>query len=148
MIIKHKTLSYKTKEYLEFLDITDKVHEFVAESGIKNGLVNIQTLHTTTAVIVNENEPLLVEDMKNHFREFVKEEGYYNHNDFDIRLAHMHGLDEYKNGHSHCLAAYLPTHVTLNVVNRKVTFGDWQRIFFIELDHARDRKVHIQVMGE
>jgi secondary thiamine-phosphate synthase enzyme len=148
MIIKHKTLSYKTKEYLEFLDITDKVHEFVAESGIKNGLVNIQTLHTTTSIIVNEDEPLLIEDMKNHFREFVKEEGYYNHNDFDIRLAHMHGLDEYKNGHSHCLAAYLPTHVTLNVVNRKVTFGDWQRIFFIELDHARDRKVQIQVMGE
>jgi secondary thiamine-phosphate synthase enzyme len=148
MIIKHKTLDYKTKERLEFLDITDKVHEFVAESGIKNGLVNIQSLHTTTAIIVNEDEPLLIEDMKNHFRELAREDAYYGHNDFDVRTAHMHGLDEYKNGHSHCLAAYLPTHVALNIIDGKVSFGDWQRVFFIELDHARDRKVQMLVMGE
>lgn len=148
MIIKHKTLDYKTKERLDFLDITDEVHEFVAETGINNGVVNIQTLHTTTSIIVNEDEPLLIEDMKNHFRELAREDAYYGHNDFDVRTAHMHGLDEYKNGHSHCLAAYLPTNVTLNVIDGKVTFGDWQRIFFIELDHSRDRKVQIQVMGE
>jgi secondary thiamine-phosphate synthase enzyme len=148
MIIKHKTLDYRTKERLDFLDITDKVHEFVAESGINNGIVNIQTLHTTTSIIINEDEPLLIEDMKNHFRELAREDAYYGHNDFDVRTAHMHGLDEYKNGHSHCLAAYLPTNVTLNVVDGKVTFGDWQRIFFIELDHSRDRKVQLQVMGE
>jgi secondary thiamine-phosphate synthase enzyme len=148
MIIKNKTLNYKTKERLDFLDITDKVHEFVAETGINNGVVNIQTLHTTTSIIVNEDEPLLIEDMKKHFRELAREDAYYGHNDFDVRTAHMHGLDEYKNGHSHCLAAYLPTNVTLNVVDGKVTFGDWQRIFFIELDHSRDRKVQIQVMGE
>jgi secondary thiamine-phosphate synthase enzyme len=148
MIIKHKTLNYKTKERLEFLDITDKIHEFVAESGIENGLVNIQSLHTTTAIIVNEDEPLLIEDMKNHFRELAREDAYYGHNDFDIRIAHMHGLDEYKNGHSHCLAAYLPTHVALNITDGKVSFGDWQRVFFIELDHARDRKVQMLAMGE
>lgn len=148
MIIKHKTLDYKTKGDLEFEDITDEVHTFVGESGIRNGLVNIQTLHTTTAVIVNENEPYLIEDMKNHFREMAKKDAYYGHNDFAIRTVNMCGIEECKNGHSHCLAAYLPTHVTLNVVDGKVSFGQWQRIFFIELDHARNRKVQIQVMGE
>jgi secondary thiamine-phosphate synthase enzyme len=148
MIIKHKTLDYKTKGDLEFEDITDKVHEFVTESGVRNGLVNIQTLHTTTAIIVNENEPYLIEDMKNNFREMVKKDIYYGHNDFNVRTVNMCGLDECKNGHSHCLAAYLPTNVTLNIVDSKVSFGEWQRIFFIELDHARDRKVQMQVMGE
>ena len=148
MIIKHKTLEYKTKGGLEFEDITDKVHEFVENSGVSNGLVNIQTLHTTTAIIVNENEPLLIEDMKNNFREMAKKDIYYGHNDFDIRTVNMCGLEECKNGHSHCLAAYLPTNVTLNVVGGKITFGEWQRIFFIELDHSRDRKVQMQVIGE
>ena len=148
MIIKHKTLEYKTKEELEFIDITDEVHEFVKKSGVKNGLVNIQTQHTTTAVIVNENEPLLIEDMKNNFRELAKKDVYYGHNDFAIRTVNMCGLDECKNGHSHCLAAYLPTSVTLNIVDGKISFGAWQRIFFIELDHSRDRKVQIQVLGE
>lgn len=148
MIIKHKTLNYKTKGDLEFEDITDKVHEFVKKSGVKNGLINIQTLHTTTALIVNENEPYLIEDMKKNFREMAEKDVYYGHNDFSIRTVNMCGLEECKNGHSHCLAAYLPTHVTLNVIGSKVSFGQWQRIFFIELDHARDRKVQMQILGE
>jgi secondary thiamine-phosphate synthase enzyme len=148
MIIKHKTLEYKTKGDLEFEDITDRVHEFVAQSGVKNGLVNIQTLHTTTAVIVNENEPYLIEDMKKNFREIAKKDIYYGHNDFSVRTVNMCGMDECKNGHSHVLASYLSANVTLNIVDGKVSFGQWQRIFFIELDHARDRKVQMLVMGE
>lgn len=148
MIIKNKTLQYKTKGGLEFEDITDEVHNFVTESGVKNGLINIQTLHTTTAIIVNENEPYLIEDMKKNLSEMAVKDAYYGHNDFSVRTVNMCGLDECKNGHSHCLAAYLPTHVTLNVVNSKVSFGQWQRIFFIELDHSRDRKVQMQIMGE
>ena len=147
MIIKNTTLEYKTKGEYEFEDITDEVHEFVKKSGIKDGLVNIQTLHTTNAIIVNENEPLLIEDMKNNFREIAKKDIYYGHNDFEVRTVNMCGLEECKNGHSHCLAAYLPTSVTLNIIDSKVSFGEWQRIFFIELDHSRTRKVQIQVMG-
>jgi len=148
MIIKNKILEYKTKGEYEFEDITDAVFEFVKDSGIKNGLVNIQTLHTTATVIVNENEPLLIEDMKKNFREIAKKDIYYGHNDFDIRTINMCGLNECKNGHSHCLAAYLPTNITLNVIDGKVSFGEWQRIFFIELDHCRNRKVQIQILGE
>jgi len=148
MIIKTKTLEYKTKGDLEFKDITDEVHNFVKKSKIKNGLINIQTLHTTAAIIVNENEPLLIEDMKKNFREIAKKDIYYGHNDFDVRTINICGLEECENGHSHCLAAYLPTSVALNIVDSKISFGKWQRIFFIELDHARDRKVQMLAMGE
>ena len=148
MIIKNKTLEYKTKGGYEFEDITDSVFEFVSESGVQNGLINIQTLHTTCAIIVNENEPLLIEDMKNNFRDIAKKDIYYGHNDFEIRTVNMCGLEECMNGHSHCLAAYLPTSVCLNVIDGKVAFGEWQRILFIELDHTRTRKVQMQILGE
>ncbi len=148
MIIKNKILAYKTKGGYEFQDITDEVIEFVKHIGIKNGLVNIQTLHTTTAVIVNENEPMLIEDMKKNFQDIAKKGIYYAHNDFNVRTTNICGLDECKNGHSHCLAAYLPTSVTLNILDSKVSIGQWQRVFHIELDHARDRKVQLQVIGE
>jgi secondary thiamine-phosphate synthase enzyme len=148
MIIKNKILEYKTKGELEFEDITDEVFKFVEESGVKNGFINIQTLHTTATVLVNENEPLLIEDMKNNFRNIAKKDIYYGHNDFDIRTVNMCGLDECMNGHSHCLAAYLPTSVCLNVIDGKVSFGEWQRIMFIELDHVRPRKVQMQILGE
>lgn len=148
MIIQNKTLKYTTKGGFEFEDITDEVIKFVSESGIKDGLVNIQTLHTTAAIVVNENEPLLIEDIKNNFREIAKKDIYYGHNDFDIRTVNMCGIDECKNGHSHCLATYLPTSVTLNIIKGKVSFGEWQRVFFVELDHSRIRHVQMQVLGE
>lgn len=148
MIVKNKTISFKTKGSLEFEDITKQVLEFVKESGVKNGLTNIQSLHTTTAVIVNENEPLLIEDMKQHFQEIAPREKYYGHNDLDIRTVNVCGPEECLNGHSHCLAAYLPTSVSLNINDGKLSLGKWQRIFHIELDHSRDRQVQIQIIGE
>lgn len=148
MIIKNKIFEHKTRGEYEFEDISNVIFDFVKKTKVKNGLVNIQTLHTTAAILVNENEPLLIEDMKNHFKEFAKKDIYYGHNDFDKRTVNMCGLNECKNGHSHCLASYLPTNVTLNVVDSKISFGQWQRIFLVELDHSRPRQVQIQVIGE
>jgi secondary thiamine-phosphate synthase enzyme len=148
MIIINKTLNYRTKGGYEFEDITEEVVDFIKISKVSDGIVNIQTMHTTTAVIVNENEPLLIEDMKKNFSEIAKKDIYYGHNDFDIRTVNMCELDECQNGHSHCLAAYLPVNVTLNVVKSELSLGPWQRILFIELDHSRDRKVQLQIMGE
>lgn len=148
MIIKNETLEFKTKGGYEFHDITDEVSDFVKETNLKNGLINIQSMHTTAALIVNENEPLLIEDMKNNFQEIAKKDIYYGHNDFEKRTINMCGLGECKNGHSHCLATYLSTNVTLNVIDGKISLGEWQRIFLIELDHARLRKVQLQILGE
>jgi secondary thiamine-phosphate synthase enzyme len=148
MTINNHTISYKTRGGYEFEDITDQVVDFVSKTNIKNGIANIQSLHTTTAVIVNENEPLLVEDMKKHLKEMAPREKYYAHNDFSIRTEHVDPIFEPENGHSHCVAAYLPTSVTLNVIDGILSLGTWQRIFHIELDQSRDRQVQIQIIGE
>lgn len=142
----NKTLEYQTKCELDFIDITDEVKKFVAECGIKNGFVNIQTLHTTCAVILNENEPLLIEDMKNNLNSIAAKGIKYNHDDFDRRTVNMCN-DECKNGQAHCKAIYLPVNITLNLFEGKIQLGQWQRIFFLELDHSRPRKVQVQVMG-
>lgn len=147
MKIKNKQLHFKTKGEFEFIDFSDKVIKFAKETGIKNGFINIQTLHTTAPVFVNENEPLLIEDIKNNFKSLAEKNKYYGHNDFSIRTVNM-CEGECKNGHSHCIALYLPTSVMLNIVNGKIQFGQWQRVFLVELDHARPRDVQLQVMGE
>ncbi|MFH1180935.1 MAG: secondary thiamine-phosphate synthase enzyme YjbQ [bacterium] len=138
---------FKTKDGLEFIDFTDKVVDFARQSQIKNGLVNIQTLHTTGAVILNENEPLLLKDMKKHLEKLSPRELNYDHNNFAIRTVNMCD-DECANGHSHCLAINLPSTITLNLIDAKLQLGQWQRIFFLELDRARDRKVQVQIIGE
>jgi len=147
MKISHKTLEFQTKEEFDFIDLTQEVEKFVEESQIKNGLLNIQTLHTTAPLFLNENEPLLLEDFKNHLEGFLPKSLNYNHDNFTRRTIHMHE-DECKNGHSHCRAIHLPSTLTLNIIDGKLQLGQWQRVFLVELDKAKTRKVQIQIIGE
>jgi secondary thiamine-phosphate synthase enzyme len=147
MKTSNKIFSHNTKEELEFLDITDEIKSFVKECGIKNGLINVQSMHTTAAVVLNENEPLLIEDMKENLRKIAPKDYPYKHNDFTIRTVNM-CLGECANGHSHCQAIYLTPNVVVNLTEGKIQLGTWQRIFLVELDHDRPRQVQIQIIGE
>ena len=59
---KHTRLRLATERSTQFIDLTDQIEEFVAESGVDFGILNIQSLHTTTAIVLNEHEPLLLSD--------------------------------------------------------------------------------------
>ncbi|MBU3918863.1 secondary thiamine-phosphate synthase enzyme YjbQ [Patescibacteria group bacterium] len=142
-----KILSLQTKSLLDIIDITDKIKAFVKEAKIKDGLINIQSLHTTATVFVNENEPLLLEDLKKHLERIAPVNNVYEHDDFEKRTVNM-CEDECANGHSHCKAIHLPTSVCLNIKDNKIQFGPWQSIMFIELDRARKREIQIQILGE
>ena len=147
MRVHHETVELETEGGVQFIDITDQIAEIVNDSGILNGWVNIQTQHTTTAIIVNEHEPLLLEDMKELLERFAPQQHDYRHNDFNIRTVNMQP-DEQPNGHSHCRALFLRASETLNIVEGKLNLGRWQRIFFIELDCPRLRNVSVMVMGQ
>ena len=56
--------------------------------------------------------------------------------------------DECPNGHAHCQHLLLGTRETIPIVQGVMDVGRWQSIFFIELDHPRQREVVVQVFGE
>lgn len=143
----NKTIAFQTKGKFDFIDITEQVKSFVEKSETKEGLVNIQNMHTSSALIVNENEPLLIEDIKQRLEVFAPESLNYNHDNFDIRTVNLCD-DECKNGHSHCKAILMLPSVTLNLIEGQMQLGKWQSIMFIELDSSRERKVQIQILGE
>lgn len=143
----HHTLALQTVECLQFIDITEAILELVRKAAIRNGLVNVQTRHTTTAILVDEHEPLLLEDMKKALERLAPRGGAYQHNDLDIRTANL-SPEEPANGHSHCKALFLRTAETLNIVEGAILLGRWQRIFFVELDSARKRTVSVLILGQ
>ncbi len=143
----HKIFQHQTQHEFDFIDMTEEVFKFVQESQIQNGLVNIQTLHTTAALILNEREPLLIEDIKKNLERLAPKDIKYEHDDFNKRTVNMCD-DECANGHAHCKAIYLPVNVTLNLIRGKLQLGQWQRLFFVELDKARSRKIQVQIIGE
>lgn len=141
------SIPLQTQEGMQFIDITEAVRERVRQSGVRHGLVNIQTKHTTTAILVNEHEPLLLEDMKKTLERLAPQDVDYRHNDLSIRTINL-TPDESENGHSHCKALFLRTSETLNIVDGAIQLGRWQSIFFVELDRARKRLVSVLIMGQ
>jgi len=130
----------------EFIDITQEVKDVLARSEIREGSVLVFTRHTTAAIEINEDEPLLMEDLKQFLLRIAPRDGNYKHNDFFIRTANM-TEDECPNGHAHCQHLLLGTSETIPVVDSEILLGRWQRIFLIELDRPRERQVFIQVQG-
>jgi secondary thiamine-phosphate synthase enzyme len=147
MRVHHQTLTLETVDGLQFIDITDQIAAIVAEAGIENGWINVQTQHTTTAIIINEHEPLLLEDMKDLFERIAPQQHNYRHNDFEVRTVNMQP-DESPNGHSHCRSLFLRASETINIFEGKMQLGRWQRIFFLELDCPRQRNISVMVMGQ
>ncbi len=147
MKIENKTLKIRTEKCLEFIDITTEIKNFVDKTGIKDGLVNVQTMHTTATLLLNENEPLLIEDIKKNLEEVAPRKSDYKHDNFDVRTVNMCD-DECANGHSHCKAVYLTPTNTINLINGKLQLGTWQRIFLLELDRSRNRRVQVQILGK
>ena len=131
----------------EFIDITGRVTEFVTESGVRNGFAVVYSKHTTAAITIQENEPLLLIDLVNMLERLAPRSAHYRHNDFTVRTEHMHE-GECPNGHSHCQHLMLGASEVIPVVDGALPLGQWQRIFIVELDEeAQRREVLVQIMG-
>ena len=135
----------------QLVDVTDDVEDAVRRAEITNGMALVYSPHTTCAVVINERESGFAEDFAELLAEIAPAEGrYYRHDDLDIRTE---GIEEdtadFPNGHSHCRAGLLASSSqAVPVVDGRLALGRWQRIFFCELDRARQRKIFIQVIGE
>ena len=147
MISKSFCKKVTTKSAPEFIDITNWVSECVAESNISDGFAVVFSKHTTAAVKINENEPLLLNDMAAFLEKIFPRKHDYQHNNFEIRTVNMND-DESPNGHAHLQHLLLGTSETVPVINGEIQFGTYQSVFFIELDHPRPREVMVDVVGE
>ena len=144
--IQYYLLEFETCGCLEFLDCTDRLEALLQDSGIHAGFMSIQSKHTTAALLINENEPLLLNDMKRTLEKLAPQQETYLHNDFSIRTVNMQDHED-RNGHSHCKAMFLPTSQVLNIVENRLDLGKWQRIFLLELDQAKTRSVSVTILG-
>jgi secondary thiamine-phosphate synthase enzyme len=136
-----------TSHPTEFIDLTDRLERLVADAGVRYGILNVQTLHTTTAVVVNEHEPLLLGDFQGLLEGAAPADARYRHDDMATRTVNM-TPGERSNGHAHCRALLLSPSVSLNVALGRLVLGQWQRVFFVELDGPREREVSALLLGE
>jgi len=144
---RHTKIRIVTERPTQFIDLTDRLEALVAESGIRFGFVNVQTLHTTTAIAVNELEPLLLSDFATLLEKAAPCEAGYRHDDLAARSVNV-TPDERINGHAHCRALLLGPSVCLNVIDGTLLLGRWQRVLMTELDGPRAREISVLILGE
>ncbi|MED5428218.1 MAG: secondary thiamine-phosphate synthase enzyme YjbQ [Chloroflexota bacterium] len=146
------TLKVPSETSPEFIDITDEVEGFIESSGVLNGIVVVFSKHTTAAIVIQEDEPLLLDDFRNLLDSIASSDAKYSHNDFDVRTVHMHD-NECPNGHSHCQHLTLGSSESIPVIDGEMALGEWQRVFMVELDGEKAqqigyREVVVQALGQ
>jgi secondary thiamine-phosphate synthase enzyme len=98
--------------------------------------INVFSRHSTSGVVINENEKGLVEDFKDALESLVPQDKQYRHNRID------------NNADAHIRSFIMGSSETLPVENGKLSLGTWQSVFFVELDGPRSRKVTLTFIGE
>jgi secondary thiamine-phosphate synthase enzyme len=131
----------QTQQREELHNLTNLVRNFVKSSGIREGLVNISSLHTTSAIFINEWQDALIHDFKSYLANAIRRDVYYRHNDPAWSDCERHNAD------SHLRSLMLGISLTLQVAGGDLVLGEWQSVIMAELDGPRERSVRLQAMG-
>ena len=142
MTIVFETIRVKTKEHMQFLDITQMVRDGLSKHAVRNGVLLLNTLHTTAVLFINEFQSALIEDMKKVLDHLVEDNGDYRHN--DPRYSDC----TRGNAGSHLRSMLLARSLAIPVRAGEVVLGRWQSIIFAELDGPQERSIQLQVLGE
>jgi secondary thiamine-phosphate synthase enzyme len=136
-----RRLEVQTSKRMEIHDLTEVVREMVRTTGVTSGLVTVSTMHTTTAVFVNEPQSALLEDVQQMLERLVPRGDDWKHNDPRYSDCDRHNAD------AHLRAIMLGSSVTLQVADGALTMGQWQRVLLAELDGPRKRGLVLQVLA-
>lgn len=142
---------FTTERCGQFLDLTDDLLQAVSRSEVRNGMALVYSPHTTCSIVINEKESGFIKDFCSFMDELVPHarNKYYTHDDNDLRTENLEDPHETPNGHAHIRGTLLGSNSqAVPIIDGKLLLGRWQRVFFLELDRARERKVLVQVMGE
>ncbi len=137
----HRVIDWITSERMQLINITDRINEIVRKSGVREGLVHIQSLHTTTAVFINEWQDALLDDVKSFLKDIVVTDRLWRHNDPQFSDC------ERRNADSHLRGMLMGQSLCLQVRNSTILLGTWQSIILAEFDGPRSRSMSVQVTG-
>jgi secondary thiamine-phosphate synthase enzyme len=139
--VVRKTFTMLSERRTQVLDITKQIRDIMLSADVKEGILLVNSLHTTCALFVNEFQGALVEDLKTMVERLVADDGGYKHD--DPRYSDC----ERGNASSHLRAALIGRSVAVGISGGELAHGPFQSIMFAELDGPRSRSIDIQIMG-
>jgi len=136
LVVSTEILTLRSSTRRQLIDITSETMQFVRDAEVKEGICTISVPHATAAIIANEHETGLMNDVLAKIEELFPKSGDYAHNAID------------DNADAHIAAAFLGHSRSFPISNHALIRGTWQNIFLVELDGPRShRKVVLQAIG-
>jgi secondary thiamine-phosphate synthase enzyme len=137
MKIFQETITVETRKVFDFVNLDEKIQEAVEKSKVKNGFVLLRSPHNTATIVCNEDDQLVLDDLKRVMLSLTPE---------SLGLKHSYeGID---NARAHQIVSLLGHSHWLPIRDGKISLGTWQSIFMIELFEARRRRVEVMIVGE
>jgi secondary thiamine-phosphate synthase enzyme len=149
MRVETLSIEVSSARRLGCVDITDELRRAIKDSGITRGISIAYCSHTTCALVINEWEDGVLEDLSNRIQVLIPSDTYYAHDDTARRTQNIQDAGEPKNGQAHVIQMIVggASHA-IPVEAGEPLLGRWQRLFLLELDHPRQRKIVFTVFGE
>jgi secondary thiamine-phosphate synthase enzyme len=138
-----KDIIIETKKNSELINITDIVKKAINESNIKNGFTIVFSHHTTTGILINENETGLEMDIMNYLKKITPEEDNYFHHHYFYKDGRMA-----VNAWAHFRSILTGLNAIILIRNGEAILGSRENIYLAEFDGPKERKITIMVMGE
>lgn len=137
MRVLFEELAFPTRKKEEVVDITGDVRAVLNRWRVRNGVVLVFAPHATASIVINENEPGLINDVLDLLNALAPAGAGYHHDRVD------------RNAHAHLRSAAFPPYAAVPVKDGKMLLGAWQRILFVENDGPRaQRRVIVEYLGE
>ncbi len=132
-------LTFNTKSRREYINITGRVEEELARSGISEGLCLVNAMHITASVFINDNERGLMQDFDDFLEKLAPHEPV---------SAYRHNRTGEDNGDAHIKRSVMGREVVVAVTGGRLDFGPWEQIFYGEFDGSRPKRVLVKIIGE
>ena len=111
-------------------NFTEQTQDFVNKNKLLNGILNLNILHTSASLTIQENaDPDVLYDLNNFFKQLVP---------MDNKL-YKHTTEGKDDMPAHIKSALTGSHLTLSVRESKVVLGTWQGLYLFE--HRLERHV-------
>jgi secondary thiamine-phosphate synthase enzyme len=133
-----KELWFNTASEREFINITADVETALQESGIQEGFCLVNSMHITSSVFINDDEPGLHYDFDKWLEKLAPHEPVSSY-------KHNYGED---NADAHLKRQIMGREVVVAITKGKLHFGTWEQIFYGEFDGKRRKRALIKIIGE
>ena len=130
------------------VDLTDELRRTIKDSGRDQQRRGEECAHTTCALILNEWEEGVLEDLKGRLEALVPSDEYYAHDDLSVRTQNLVEGEERRNGPAHVAGMIVGgTSHAIPVAGGEPLLGRWQRLFLLELDEPKERTIVFHAFG-